>query len=117
MPPLAMNKLFDRVINEAMTPGFSYRQSSPEVKTAFRDYKSTNPAVSVVDFVAGWNACMEYLRTNTNVFHMPGQEGSSPLVKPVGEAVDYNMSKVPSVLPWNLKAETEGKLSPGNHPA
>ena len=77
---------YDRVIAEALNEGGHYRNSSPEVRNAFQTYKSTNASnnpysaqkVSVVDFVAGWNACMEYLRTNTNVLGEPKHRHESP---------------------------------------
>jgi hypothetical protein len=77
---------YDRVIAEALNEGGVYRHFSPEAKTAFQTYKLANAndnpysaqKVSEIDFVAGWNACMEYLRTNTNVLGEPKQRHESP---------------------------------------
>lgn len=38
-----------------------YKKSNKEVRLAWFDYKKQNKPKSTVDFVAGWNAAMQYL--------------------------------------------------------
>jgi hypothetical protein len=74
---------YDRVIAEALNEGMVYADYgvvTPESKAAFNAFADLGGSFGTAptEFYAGWNACMEYLRTNTNVLGEPKQRHESP---------------------------------------